>query len=79
MDMQMPVMDGCEAARRIRALRRPDARSVPIIAVTANAFAEDIAATTAAGMDAHVSKPIDFKHLVTVLRGCLGNGSAAQQ
>ena len=79
MDMQMPVMDGCEAARRIRALRRPDARSVPIVAVTANAFAEDIAATTAAGMDAHVSKPIDFKHLVTVLRGCLGNGSAAQQ
>ncbi len=79
MDMQMPVMDGCEAARRIRALRRPDARRVPIVAVTANAFAEDIAATTAAGMDAHVSKPIDFKHLVTVLRGCLGNGSAAQQ
>ncbi|HIQ83106.1 MAG TPA: response regulator [Candidatus Pullichristensenella stercorigallinarum] len=68
MDMQMPVMDGCEAARRIRALRRPDARAVPIIAVTANAFAEDVAATTAAGMDAHVSKPIDFAHLVKVLR-----------
>lgn len=67
MDMQMPVMDGCEAARRIRALRRPDARVVPIVAVTANAFAEDVASTTAAGMDAHVSKPIDFAHLVKVL------------
>ena len=71
MDMQMPVMDGCEAARRIRAMHRPDARQVPIVAVTANAFAEDIAATTAAGMDAHVSKPIDFAHLVKVLRGLL--------
>ena len=78
MDMQMPVMDGCEAARRIRALRRPDARKVPIVAVTANAFAEDIAATSAAGMDAHVSKPIDFAHLVKVLRECIGS-SAAQE
>ena len=60
MDMQMPQMDGCEAAKNIRVLTRPDAKTVPIIAVTANAFAEDIAATTAAGMDAHVSKPIDF-------------------
>ena len=60
MDMQMPEMDGCEAAKRIRRLRRPDARTVPIIAVTANTFAEDIAATEEAGMDAHVSKPIDF-------------------
>lgn len=79
MDMQMPVMDGCEAARRIRALRRPDARKVPIVAVTANAFAEDIAATSAAGMDAHVSKPIDFAHLVKVLRECIGSGGAAQE
>lgn len=60
MDMQMPVMDGCEAARQIRAMDRPDAGAVPIIAVTANAFSEDVSATTAAGMDAHVSKPIDF-------------------
>ena len=63
MDMQMPVMDGCEAARRIRALDRPDAVSVPIVAVTANAFAEDIAVTTEAGMNAHISKPIDFPAL----------------
>lgn len=60
MDMQMPVMDGCTAARAIRALDRPDAAGVPIIAVTANAFAEDIAKTTEAGMDGHISKPIDF-------------------
>lgn len=67
MDMQMPIMDGCEAARRIRALKRPDAVEIPIIAVTANAFAEDIAATTAAGMNAHVSKPLDFTVLMQVL------------
>ena len=63
MDMQMPEMDGCEAARRIRKMKRPDGKTVPIIAVTANAFAEDLAATTAAGMNAHISKPIDFKLL----------------
>ena len=67
MDMQMPVMDGCEACRRIRALQRADARTVPIIAVTANAFAEDVARTTEAGMNAHISKPIDFKLLCEVL------------
>ena len=71
MDMQMPEMDGCQAARRIRSLPRPDARTVPIIAVTANAFAEDIAATTAAGMDAHVSKPIDFSILCQTLGSLL--------
>lgn len=67
MDMQMPEMDGCEAARRIRAMDRPDAGRVPILAVTANAFAEDIAATTAAGMNAHISKPIDFPLLCRTL------------
>lgn len=67
MDMQMPEMDGCEAARRIRASQKPDGKTVPIIAVTANAFAEDIAATTDAGMDAHVSKPIDFTLLCQTL------------
>ena len=71
MDMQMPVMDGCEAARQIRALDRPDAGAVPIIAVTANAFSEDVSATTAAGMDAHVSKPIDFAVLRQTLERLL--------
>ena len=68
MDMQMPEMGGCEAARMIRSLDRPDALEVPILAVTANAFAEDIAATVDAGMNAHISKPIDFEILSTTLR-----------
>ena len=72
MDMQMPVMDGCEAARTIRGLDRPDAGSVPILAVTANAFAEDIARTTDAGMNAHISKPIDFVVLCRTLEKLLG-------
>ena len=68
MDMQMPEMDGCTACRKIRAMDRADAATVPIIAVTANAFAEDIAKTTEAGMNAHVSKPIDFKLLSDILQ-----------
>jgi CheY-like chemotaxis protein len=59
MDVQMPVMNGHEAARAIRALDRPDAREIPIIAMTANAFAEDEREALAAGMSAHVAKPID--------------------
>lgn len=60
MDMKMPMMDGCEAARQIRHLNRMDAKTIPIIAATANAFTEDIALTQKAGMNAHISKPIDF-------------------
>ena len=67
LDMQMPVMDGCTAARKIRTMDRPDAALVPIVAVTANAFSEDVAATTAAGMNAHISKPIDAAVLRQVL------------
>ena len=63
LDMQMPVMDGCEAARAIRDSGRADCLTIPLIAVTANAFAEDVARTREAGMDAHVSKPIDFNVL----------------
>ena len=72
MDMQMPNLDGCAAARQIRALSRPDAATVPILAVTANAFAEDIAATRAAGMNGHISKPIDFSALCLTLGRLLG-------
>ena len=72
MDMQMPEMDGCQAARAIRNLDRADARTVPIIAVTANAFSEDIAHTREAGMDAHIAKPIDFQVLESTLRQLLG-------
>ncbi len=67
MDMQMPVMDGCAASRQIRALPRKDAKTVPIIAVTANAFAEDIAKTSEAGMNGHIAKPIDFRQLADIL------------
>ena len=67
MDMQMPEMNGCESCSRIRALPRPDAALVPVIAVTANAFAEDVAETARAGMSAHVSKPIDFEALGRLL------------
>lgn len=67
MDMQMPVMDGCEATRAIRALDREDAATVPIVAVTANAFAEDIAKTTEAGMNGHVAKPFTVEELTDVL------------
>jgi signal transduction histidine kinase/ActR/RegA family two-component response regulator len=59
MDIQMPVMNGYEAARAIRACGREDGASVPIIAMTANAFAEDVEQARAAGMNAHVAKPID--------------------
>ena len=72
MDMQMPVMDGCQAASAIRQLHREDAASVPIIAVTANVFAEDIARTTKAGMNDHISKPIDTGVLARTLQKLLG-------
>lgn len=68
MDMQMPELDGCEATKKIRKLPRQDAKTIPIIAVTANAFPEDIAATTLAGMDGHISKPIDFNILERKLK-----------
>ena len=67
MDMQMPEMDGCTASKEIRSLSRSDAKTIPIIAVTANAFAEDIAKTSDAGMNAHIAKPIDFHLLSTLL------------
>lgn len=60
MDVQMPVMNGYEAARKIRALQRADAKTIPIIAMTANAFAEDVKDAKDAGMDDHIAKPIDM-------------------
>lgn len=68
MDVQMPVMNGYDATRAIRALAREDARKLPIIAMTANAFAEDEKAALEAGMDAHVTKPIDIELLKRVIR-----------
>ena len=77
MDMQMPVMDGCAAAEAIRALDKPDAASVPIIAVTANAFAEDIDRTAKAGMNGHIAKPIDFALLTQTLHRLCSAGTKA--
>ena len=67
MDVRMPVMDGIEATKAIRALSRADAATVPIIAMTADAFAEEQKRTLAAGMNCHLSKPIDPQLLYTVL------------
>ncbi len=67
MDMRMPVMDGPTAARTIRALDRPDAATIPIIALTANSFEEDVNACLQAGMNAHLSKPVDIAQLKALL------------
>lgn len=67
MDVMMPVMDGLEATMKIRSLSRPDAQSIPIIAMTANAFDEDVEKTLSAGMNEHLSKPINGKLLVSTL------------
>ena len=68
MDIQMPVMNGYAAASAIRALDRPDAKSVPIIAMTADAFAEDVKKAHNAGMNEHIAKPLDIARLITVLK-----------
>ena len=67
MDVQMPVMNGHDTARAIRAMDRPDAGTIPIIAMTANAFAEDERQALACGMNAHVAKPIDVHALERVV------------
>ena len=73
MDMRMPEMDGLEATRAIRALDRPDAATIPIIALTANAFDEDVQRSMQAGLDAHLSKPVEpealFETLENFVRG----------
>jgi len=69
MDMRMPNMDGLEATRAIRHLDRNDAKSIPIIALTANAFDEDVQRSLQAGLDAHLSKPVDPDNLFETLEG----------
>lgn len=71
MDIQMPVMNGYEAAREIRKLNHPDARSIVILAMTANAFTEDVQAAIEAGMDGHIAKPVDMKILYSTIAGIL--------
>lgn len=68
MDIQMPVMNGYEAAKAIRKLQRPDASQIPIIALTANAFADDIYAAQQAGMNMHLAKPLDIRQMMAALR-----------
>lgn len=67
MDVMMPVMDGLTATKKIRKLKRKDARTVPIIAMTANVFNEDIIAAKEAGMNEHIAKPLDFDKLIHTL------------
>ena len=73
MDMRMPVMDGLEATRIIRAMDRPDAKEIPIIALTANAFDEDVQRSMQAGLNAHLSKPVEpdtlFETLESMIQG----------
>ena len=71
MDVQMPVMNGYDATRAIRVLERKDARTIPIIAMTANAFAEDEKEALDAGMNVHLAKPIDIDLLKKVIKQCI--------
>ncbi len=71
MDIMMPVMNGLEAARAIRALPRPDAATIPIIAMTANAFMDDMEQSRAAGMNEHLTKPLDAKRVIAALEELL--------
>ena len=73
MDIIMPVMNGYEAAKRIRSLDREDARGIPIIAMTANAFTEDRLKAKEAGMDEHIAKPIDVKLLLKTIHQLVEN------
>lgn len=75
MDIMMPDMDGYEATRTIRLSEKVDAADIPIIALTANAFAEDAKAAHDAGMNAHLSKPLDFNKLKNILARIKKNGS----
>lgn len=68
MDLRMPEMNGFEATEAIRALERPDAKTIPIIAMTADAFSEDIQKCLACGMNAHIAKPLDMRELLRLLQ-----------
>ena len=72
MDIMMPVMNGYEAAKMIRSLDREDAKAIPIIAMTANAFTEDRLRAKEAGMDEHVAKPVDVESLIKVIHRLVG-------
>ncbi len=72
MDVQMPEMDGLDATRRIRSMDVPGAKSIPIIAMTANVFKDDVDKCIKAGMDAHLGKPIDIDQMLGMLMKYVG-------
>ena len=79
MDIQMPVMDGYEATRQIRALEDPAKAKIPIVAVTANAFEEDRKVTMEAGMDDHLSKPYDIKAITKTMNKLINANSGKEK
>ncbi len=68
MDIQMPVMNGYDATVAMRSLERKDSKSIPIVAMTANAFAEDVHAAISVGMNEHIAKPLDIKVLMECIQ-----------
>ena len=78
MDVQMPVMNGYEATKAIRRSSHEQAKTIPIIAMTANAFTEDIQHSLAAGMNAHVSKPVEMKVLEKTIRSIKSGGGGTE-
>ena len=71
MDVQMPIMDGYTASRAIRASSHPSAKTVAVIAMTANAFVDDVREALAAGMDAHIAKPIVVNKMTDIIQDVL--------
>ena len=79
MDLRMPVLDGLEATRRMRKLDRPDAKTVPILALTANAFESDVQQSLDAGMDEHLAKPVDANRLYEALKEQIRKAGSPEQ
>ena len=73
MDIRMPFMDGLEATRTIRTIRKADATRIPIVAMSANAFEEDVQKSLASGMNAHLSKPLDAELMFSTLEKLIFN------
>ena len=77
MDIMMPVMDGLDATRAIRAMERPDCHSIPIVAMSANAFDDDLKKSVECGMNGHLSKPVQVNKLYQMLGGILGTDGSS--
>ena len=78
MDVQMPVMNGYEATRQIRACSHPEASTIPIVAMTANTFAEDVRDALDAGMDGHLAKPVDMSAVKALVGQLMSHKETAQ-